>query len=117
MILGIGARRGVTESEVIDAVRSLLGDLNLTLSDIECFASSTLKENEDGLIRAAQTLGKEIRFLPDAVLNETMPESESEAERFGLKGVAEPAALALSTHKKLISKKKIYGRVTIAIAE
>ncbi|HWR25917.1 MAG TPA: cobalamin biosynthesis protein, partial [Methanosarcina sp.] len=32
------------------------------------------------------------------------------------KGVAEPAALALSKEKQLICRKKVYGRVTIAIA-
>ncbi len=117
MIVGIGARRGVTEQEVLDAVSAVLSDLNLSLPDIDCFASSTLKADEEGLIRAVRTLGKEIRFLPDDVLNETDPESESQAGRFGLKGVAEPAALALSDHKKLISKKKVYGRVTIAVAE
>lgn len=117
MIVGIGARRGVTEQEVLDAVSAMLSDLNLSFSDIDCFASSTLKADEEGLICAVRALNKEIRFLPDDVLNETDPESESQAKRFGLKGVAEPAALALSNHKKLISKKKVYGRVTIAVAE
>lgn len=117
MIIGIGARRGVTEQEVTDAVSAVLSDLNLSLSDIDVFASSTLKADEEGLINAVRRLGKEIRFLPDDVLNETDPESESQAGRFGLKGVAEPAALALSNHKKLILKKKVYGRVTIAVAE
>ncbi|MDR2943476.1 MAG: cobalamin biosynthesis protein [Methanosarcinales archaeon] len=117
MIVGIGARRGVTEQEVLDAVSDMLSNSGLSFSDIDCFASSTLKADEEGLIQAVRTLGKEIRFLPDEVLNDTDPESESQAGRFGLKGVAEPAALALSTHKKLILKKKIYGRVTIAVAE
>jgi Cobalamin biosynthesis protein CbiG len=117
MIIGIGTRRGVTEQEVLDAVKNALSDSNLSLNDIDGFASSTLKEDEDGLIQAISTLGKEIRFLSDEILNETEPESESQAERFGLKGVSEPAALALSNNKKLIFKKKVYGRVTIAIAE
>ena len=117
MIIGIGTRRGVTEREVLDAVENALSDSNLSLDEIDGFASSTLKEDEDGLIQAVLTLGKKIRFLSDDVLNEMEPESESRAERFGLKGVSEPAALALSNHKKLIFKKKVYGRVTIAIAE
>lgn len=117
MIIGIGARRGVTAQEVIDAVNAVLADLNLSLADIDCFASSVLKADEEGLIDAVQTLGKEIHFLADDVLNATDPESESQAGRFGLKGVAEPAALALSIHKKLIFNKKVYGRVTIAVAE
>jgi cobalt-precorrin 5A hydrolase len=117
MIIGIGTRRGVTSGEVKEAVSAALSEANLSLSDIDRFASSVLKEDENGLIQAVFELGKEIRFLPDDVINENEPVSESRAERFGLKGVCEPAALALSIHKKIIFKKKVYGRVTIAIAE
>jgi len=117
MIIGIGTRRGVTETEVMNAVDTALKEAGLTMSDIDLFASSVLKSDEEELIRAVGAFGKEIRFLSDDVLNETEPESASQAGRFGLKGVAEPAALALSNHKKLIFKKKVYGRVTIAIAE
>ena len=117
MIIGIGTRRGVTEQEVLEAVNAALSEKEIAISDIDCFASSVLKSDEEGLIKAVRTLEKEIRFLPDDVLNETEPESDSKAERFGLKGVSEPAALSLSNNKKLIMKKKVYGRVTIAIAE
>ncbi|MDV0447060.1 Cobalt-precorrin-5A hydrolase [Methanosarcinaceae archaeon Ag5] len=117
MIMGIGARRGVTESEVLEAVASALSEAGVALDNIDLLASSTLKENEEGLLAAAKTLGKEIRFLPDDILNQYEPTSKSEASRFGLKGVAEPAALALSDHQQLIFQKKVYGRVTIAIAK
>lgn len=121
MIIGIGTRRGVTKQEVTDAVNEALTDLHLSLADVECFASSVLKADESGLIEAVLEMGKNIVFLEDDVLNEavplSVPLSESQAERFGLRGVSEPAALALSNHKKLITTKKVYGRVTIAIAE
>ena len=117
MIIGIGTRRGVTAADVKDAVCAALTDAGLSLSDIDIFASSVLKKDEDGLIQAVLELGKDIRFLPDDVINENEPASASQAQRFGLKGVCEPAALALSHHKKLIFKKKVYGSVTIAIAE
>ncbi|MDY0266893.1 MAG: cobalamin biosynthesis protein [Methanimicrococcus sp.] len=117
MIVGIGARRGVSKEEVVGAIKTALSEAEVSLWEIDLFASSVLKENESGLIEAVSELGKEIRFLSDDVINENEPESASKAERFGLKGVAEPAALALSNHKKLIFKKKVYGRITIAIAE
>jgi cobalt-precorrin 5A hydrolase len=117
MYIGIGARRGVSSEEVIDAVKQALDELGRDESEIEMFASSTLKENETGLIEAIDKMGSEIRFLPDDILNGFEVPSESQASRFGLKGVAEPAALALSDNKKLILKKKVYGRITIAIAE
>jgi cobalt-precorrin 5A hydrolase len=117
MIIGIGTRRGVTSLEVKDAVYAALLEAGLSLNDIDMFASSVLKEDENGLIQAVLELKKDISFLSDDIINENEPVSASRAERFGLKGVCEPAALALSHHKKIIFKKKVYGRVTIAIAE
>ncbi|NLI62107.1 MAG: cobalamin biosynthesis protein [Methanosarcinaceae archaeon] len=117
MIMGIGTRRGVEESEVLSAIFSALKDASLSLTDIECFSSSELKSDESGLLSAICRLGSSIYFLPDDALNECDPVSPSKASRFGLKGVAEPAALALSKNKKIIFPKKVYGRVTIAIAE
>lgn len=117
MYFGIGARRGVSTREVLDAIEKALNEIGRDKNDIRMLASSTLKENEAGLIEAARELGIEINFLPNDVLNGFEVPSDSQASRFGLKGVAEPAALALSDNKKLILEKKVYGRITIAIAE
>ncbi len=117
MYLGIGARRGVREEEVIDAIEQALREIGRPSADIKAIASSTLKENEQGLIDAADRLGFKIRFYPAEVLNSCEVPSDSQAQRFGLKGVCEPAALVLSKKKHLLLKKKVYGRITIAIAE
>ncbi|MBQ3620794.1 MAG: cobalamin biosynthesis protein [Methanosarcinaceae archaeon] len=117
MIIGVGTRKGITKEEVLQAVAAALEDAGLTLSDVSLFASSRLKEHEEGLLDAVSELGKEIRFLDDDTLNSCDPVSASQASRFGLKGVSEPAALALSENKKLVFPKKVYDRVTIAIAE
>lgn len=116
MIIGIGTRRGITKEEVIEAVKQALDEYGLSLGEITALASAKLKENEKGLLEAGETLGIPVNFLPDETLNSYNPPSSSQASRFGLKGVAEPAALALSEKKQLICRKKIYGRVTIAIA-
>ncbi|MCL7410463.1 MAG: cobalamin biosynthesis protein [Methanosarcinaceae archaeon] len=117
MIIGIGTRRGVTSKEVIYAVNKALRQINAELSSVSMLASAKMKENEAGLLEAAQLLDIEIKFLPHDVLNKFDTPSPSQAKRFGLTGVAEPAALALSNNKELILKKKVYGRITIAIAK
>jgi cobalt-precorrin 5A hydrolase len=116
MIIGIGTRRGITKEEVIEAVKQALDDCGLSLEEVTALASAKLKENERGLLEAGEILGIRVNFLPDDMLNSYNPPSSSQASRFGLKGVAEPAALALSEEKQLICRKKVYGRVTIAIA-
>ncbi len=117
MIIGIGTRRGITKEEVIEAVNQALDECGLSLKEVTALASTRLKENEKGLLEAGEMLGIPLDFLPDETLNKYNPPSSSQASRFGLKGVAEPAALALSEEKQLICRKKIYGRVTIAIAK
>ncbi len=116
LIVGIGANRGVKKSEVIEAVTGALSEIKAGIGDVRCFASAAIKENEQGIIDAAASLGKEVRFVPHELINSIKAPSESKAKQLGLNGVCEPAALALSDEKKLLFKKRIYGNVTIAIA-
>ena len=80
------------------------------------FASTRLKAGETGLIDGVRACGGILVFLDDTAINTFQAKNHSAAERFGLTGVAEPAALAVSRDKELIMEKKIYGNVTIAIA-
>ncbi|MCZ7398800.1 MAG: cobalt-precorrin 5A hydrolase [Candidatus Methanoperedens sp.] len=116
LIVGIGANRGVEKSEVIEAITGALSEINAGIEDVRCFASAAIKENEQGIIDAALSFGKEVRFVPHEIINTIKAPSKSKAKQLGLNGVCEPAALALSDEKKLILKKRIYGNVTIAIA-
>jgi cobalt-precorrin 5A hydrolase len=117
VIVGIGTRRDVSSNNVVDAVKKALAEHGLTLSDVELFASATIKENESGLIEAIFGMGGQIVFIPAEVINSINAPSASEAKRLGLNGVCEPCALALSRENKLIMKKKVYDNVTIAIAQ
>jgi cobalt-precorrin 5A hydrolase len=116
LVIGIGANRGVARSEVIDAINSGLSELDLGIEDVKYFASAMIKEDEKGIIEAAQAFGKELKFIPHEIINSIRPPTPSKANSLGLIGVCEPAALALSDEKELILKKRIYGNVTIAIA-
>lgn len=116
LVVGIGANRGVEKSEVIGAINAGLSELDAGLDDVKYFASAMIKENEKGIIEAAQALGKELKFVSHEIINSIKPPTPSKANSLGLTGVCEPAALALSDDKILILKKRIYGNVTIAIA-
>lgn len=117
MIIGIGTRRGVTSKEVIYAINKALQEIDARPGSVRLLASAKMKENEAGLLEAAQLLGIDIEFVPHDVINKFDAPSASQARRFGLNGVAEPAALSLSNNKKLILRKRVYGRITIAIAK
>lgn len=116
LVVGIGANRGVSQNEVMEAVRSGLAEINACIDDVKYFASAMIKENEQGIIDAAASFGKELKFVSHELINSIKAPTHSKAKVLGLNGVCEPAALALSEEKKLLLKKRIYGNVTIAVA-
>jgi cobalt-precorrin 5A hydrolase len=116
LIVGIGANRGVSKNEVTNAVTCALSEIDAVIDDVNCFASAIIKENENGILEAAASFGKELKFVPHEVINSINVPTVSKAKSLGLNGVCEPAALAISDEKKLLLKKRIYGNVTIAIA-
>ncbi len=116
LIVGIGANRGVSKGEVMEAVSSALSEIEAEIDDVKCFASAVIKENELGIIDAAASFGKEVKFVPHDLINSITVPTRSKAKALGLNGVWEPAALTLSEKKELLLKKRIYRNVTIAIA-
>lgn len=113
LVVGLGARKGVSTSEVLEAIDAALAEAGRRREDIGVLATAWLKRDEGGMTEAARCLGKEILYLSEEVLNAQAPTTSSRATDLGLAGVAEPAVLALAT--KLILPKKAYGRVTVAI--
>lgn len=116
LIVGIGANSGVSKDEVIDAITGALSGIDASINEVKCFASAKIKENEKGIVDAAASFGKELKFVSHELINSIKTPSDSKAKIVGLNGVCEPAALALSGEKKLLLKKRIFGNVTIAIA-
>ena len=115
VVVGIGARRGVEASEVLEAARMALESVGRGIDEIRAIATGEIKRDEPGISEAAERLGRPVIYLDEEVLNAQSPTTESRARDLGLVGVAEPAALALS--ERLIMPKKAYGRVTVALGE
>jgi cobalt-precorrin 5A hydrolase len=115
VVVGLGARRGVGSSEVVEAVASALKSAGRGVEDIRVIATAWIKRDEIGIERAAEEMGCPVVYLDEEILNAQSPTTESRAKDLGLVGVAEPAALALS--ERLIMPKRIYGRVTVALGE
>jgi cobalt-precorrin 5A hydrolase len=114
--VGLGCRLGVTCDEVVTAVRQALDDSGIMPDEVMIYATTEKKIGETGLVQAIEALGGCLIFLDDKTIKVQVPESPSAAGRIGLPGVAEPAALAVSRKRELVMKKRVSGRVTIAIA-
>ena len=114
--VGVGARKGIGKSVVLDAIRSGLAELDASINDVRTIATAYLKLGEQGISEAAFELGKPLAFVPKQVINATLGQTSSRSEMLGLSGVAEPCALALSNLSELLLPKRVYGGVTVAIA-
>jgi cobalt-precorrin 5A hydrolase len=115
MVVGIGARKGVSACEVLSAIDEALSETGRKRDEIAILATAWLKSEEEGMLEAAEQLGRKMICLSKDDLNSQAPSTTSRAQDLGLCGVAEPAVLALAS--KLIFPKKAYGRVTVAIGE
>jgi cobalt-precorrin 5A hydrolase len=114
--VGIGCRRGVKKEEVLDAIRNALAETGVAKDDVLVYATTQKKLNESGLTEAISSLSGNLIFLDDETINAQTGLTSSRATKIGLLGVAEPCALAVAKKKDLIMAKKVYGRVTVAIA-
>ena len=114
--VGIGCRKGVGKDEVIAAVRTALLEKRIAEADVFIYATTRKKMQEPGLVAAVGALSGNLIFLDDNTINAQTGTGPSRASKIGLIGVAGPCALATARHKELIMEKKVYGRVTVAIA-
>jgi cobalt-precorrin 5A hydrolase len=114
--VGLGCRKGITGEEVKEAVLSALRSISLPQEEVGIYATTEKKLGEKGLAEGVQALSGNLLYLNDATIGAQKPQSPSRAVRLGLAGVAEPCALAASVKGELVMEKKVFGRVTVAIA-
>jgi cobalt-precorrin 5A hydrolase len=114
--VGVGCRKGVAPAEVSRAIRSALDEAGVSLNDVMVVATTVKKSLENGLIAGVAALPANLVFLDDDTINAQAVATPSRAHRIGLLGVAEPCALAVAKRKELVMRKKVFGRVTVAIA-
>ena len=114
--VGIGCRKGAGQEEIAGAVRAALAENGIAEGDVFIYATTAKKMHEPGLVAAVGALSGNLIFLDDDTINAQTGTGPSRATRIGLLGVAGPCALATAKRKELIMEKKVYGRVTVAIA-
>jgi cobalt-precorrin 5A hydrolase len=115
-VVGIGCRRGIRKEEVTAALMNAFSEAGLEPSMVLAYVTTVKKRRETGLLDAIEELCGNLVFLDAQTINAQETVSASRAGNLGLKGVAEPCALALSWRRELVMPKRIYGGVTVAIA-
>ncbi len=116
LYVGIGLTSSATVEEAVTAVRKALEDLGVDKSAVEAVASvkPVVAEVAKALaLRAVLLKPEELRLDWDCL----SPPSSKALETLGVPGVAEPAALtAAGPGAILVYRKRVLGRVTVAVA-
>ena len=113
--LGIGCRRGMTSEEIMNAVKTVLGEDGIDIRSVGRISSIDIKKDEKGLLEAAERLGADTEFHTAEELNAVpgdFEESEFVRKTVGTGNVCERAA-AFSGGKIIIKKTAVTG-VTVA---
>ncbi|MHB1418428.1 MAG: cobalt-precorrin 5A hydrolase [Bacillota bacterium] len=120
LVVGIGCRRGVSESTVLAAVKAVFAQAGLSVNCIKSLATVDLKADESGLHATAVLLGVKLVTVARHRIREVEERfscSEFVFNNIGVGGVCEPAAWLISNQGELIVKKQKMGPVTVAVVE
>jgi cobalt-precorrin 5A hydrolase len=121
LVVGIGCNRGTAAAEILELVRQVFQEGELSLLSIRNLASVDLKADEPGLLEAARALGRPIQFCSREEIDSTAVPNPSEAvaKHIGVRSVCEATALLSASREGrgviLIPKQKTVN-VTVAVA-
>lgn len=120
LVLGIGCNRGTRFEEIAAFVGTHLRRLFLSIKSVCAIATARAKQDEEGLVAFAESLGLPLTCFDSAELNRVLapsPPSDHAMTAIGAAGVAEPAAILASQGGRLILNKVKSANVTLAVAE
>jgi len=119
LVVGVGCNRGAAMEEIEDAVMQTLADAGLSEWSVCQLATIEDKWDEVGLLTLAHKRGWAMRAFSreDMALVKNAPNPSAAAmERFGVPGVAEPAAMLAARGSSLLVEKRKFPNVTVAVA-
>lgn len=123
LIVGVGCNRGTAAQEILSSIEKVFGWFKISLMCIKTLTSIDAKQNEAGLLHAANKLKVEIIWHSKERLKEMeTPNPSRIVERhMGVASVCEAAALLTARNAghrnaRLIIHKQKMGNVTIAVA-
>lgn len=119
LVVGVGCNRGTPAGEFEDALGELFNDLSLSKKSIRNLASIDKKNDETGLLQFGQNNGWSIDFFTKEAINtlNNLEISFAALKAVGAIGVAEPSALLSAKSSILLSRKRKWKNITMAVAQ
>lgn len=120
LVAGIGCRKGVPKELVLQALSEACHTIGWTEKRIDHLASTLVKQDEQGLIEAAETLQLPITFFDNEAMQEkiygyNLQESAFVKKTIGVGNVCEAAALCWAGDGVIALPKTKYEKVTVAL--
>lgn len=122
LAVGIGCRKETTSGEITTAINDACHKIGRSSKSIAIVGSSVVKQEEIGLLAAAQQMEIPIEFYTNEQLQEVIDAHHLEASKFvedevGVGNICESSALLAARAANLLLPKTIYPKITVAIAE
>jgi len=117
VVLGTGSVSGADADQFRVAWERALADTDYGLGDVEFVATATRKEDEPGLLEAAEDIGVGVvAFEKDTLAEFEGPSPSRSKDLIGWPGIAEASAIAGGRDHELLAEKERYDEaVTVAI--
>jgi cobalt-precorrin 5A hydrolase len=118
LVVGIGCNRGTPVNEFEEALGDLFSEIQVSRKSIRNLASIDKKNDETGLLQFAEQNGWSIEFFDSRTINTltNLEISFAALRAVGAIGVAEPSALLSAQSNHLLSRKRKWKNVTMAVA-
>lgn len=120
VVVGIGARKGVSEAQVLAAVDEALAATGRERDDVRAIATIDLKSEEAGILSAAASLAVPVQTIDRErirVLQDVLREPGFVEEITGVAAVCEPAAMLAGAQTELLAPRTVRDGVTVALAQ
>ncbi|WP_408959186.1 cobalt-precorrin 5A hydrolase [Natrinema sp. 74] len=119
VVLGTGSVSGADKEAFLAAWEEALEQTDYGFADVEFVGTATRKEDEEGLLEAAQELDLGVvAFDKETLLAHEGPTPSKSKELIGWPGVSEASAIAGGAEQELVLEKLSYeNEVTVAIGK
>ncbi|MDQ2051424.1 cobalt-precorrin 5A hydrolase [Natronolimnohabitans sp. A-GB9] len=119
VVIGTGSVSGADTAAFLEAWDEALERTDYGVEDVEFVATATRKEDEEGLLAAAQELDLGVvAFDKETLLDHEGPTPSKSKELIGWPGVSEASAIAGGREQELVLEKISYeDEVTVAIGK
>jgi cobalt-precorrin 5A hydrolase len=119
VVLGTGSVSGAKKEQFLDAWAASLEATDYDLDDVEFVATGTRKEEEEGLLAAAEELDLGVvSFEKETLEDHEGPTPSRSKELIGWPGIAEASAIAGGREHELLAEKERHDEaVTVAVGK